>query len=161
MPYKRIKDKKYVAKLARIHYWINTKYGKAPKCEHCGTTTNKRYEWALKKGCDYEKKRENFISLCNSCHKKYDFTEETRKKMSKTHKGRKASDEAKENIRKSKLGKKNPMYGKNLTKEHKKKISDAQKGREGCWQGKKLSKEHRKKISKSMKEYRKTMPRLV
>jgi hypothetical protein len=31
-----------------------------------------RYEWALLKGKMMERKRENFIQLCMSCHRKYD-----------------------------------------------------------------------------------------
>lgn len=58
-----------------VHYWLKKKYGKATKCENkeCkGTSTN--YEWAKKKECEYEKKRENFIMLCKSCHAKQDIT---------------------------------------------------------------------------------------
>jgi len=67
----------------RVHQWLAYHYGRAYKCEHCnGTKKSKRNEWALKKGFKYEKNVDNFIQLCSSCHKLYDFTEETRKKQS-------------------------------------------------------------------------------
>ena len=62
-----------------IHSWLIKNFVKPEHCEHCGKFA-KRIEWALIKGFSYEKKRENFIPLCRSCHARYDFTEETRKK---------------------------------------------------------------------------------
>lgn len=32
-----------------------------------------RANWALRRGCRYAKKRENFIPLCPLCHKRYDL----------------------------------------------------------------------------------------
>jgi len=59
-----------------IHKWLFYNYGKAGKCESncCKNKTPKRFEWALLKGLKYEKKRDNFIMLCASCHRKYDMT---------------------------------------------------------------------------------------
>lgn len=59
----------------RVHQWIAYYYGKANKCESwfCNGKS-KNYHWALRKGFNYEKKIENFIPLCVSCHRKYDFT---------------------------------------------------------------------------------------
>lgn len=57
-----------------IHQWLAKNFGKANMCEgeQCNGKS-KVYDWALKKGKDYEKNRDNFINLCRSCHKKYDF----------------------------------------------------------------------------------------
>lgn len=57
-----------------IHAWLRRTYGKAAKCENpkCEAEDVKRFEWALKKGFEYERKRENFIQLCKSCHVEYD-----------------------------------------------------------------------------------------
>lgn len=66
---------------SQIHKWIRDNYGKASKCEQC-TNSAKRFDWALKKGCCYERKRNSFIELCRSCHIKYDFTKERKKKLS-------------------------------------------------------------------------------
>lgn len=73
-----------------IHKWIIAHYGKAEKCENsaCGSTNSKRFEWALKKDAIYEKDITKFTQLCPSCHRKYDFTETTRNKMSKSQKGK-------------------------------------------------------------------------
>ena len=57
------------------------------------------------------------------------MSEEAKKKLSEAHKGKKMSDEAKEKIRLSKLGEKNPNYGKSPSKETREKISKAGKGR--------------------------------
>jgi hypothetical protein len=68
---------------AGLHLWLKRNFGKAIKCKNINCKYPKgKFEWALKKDCEYERKRENFFMLCQSCHKKYDFTEETRKKMS-------------------------------------------------------------------------------
>lgn len=76
----------------RIHAWIHRNYGKALICEskEC-KNISKRFQWALKKGCKYERNRGSFIQLCPSCHKKYDFTEEVRKNLSNAKKGSKHS----------------------------------------------------------------------
>ena len=77
-----------------IHQWLTTTYGLPQKCEFCGKVGNKvkrwNIHWALIRGKSYERKRENFIKLCISCHVKYDFTEEQRKKISLSLKGRTA-----------------------------------------------------------------------
>lgn len=79
------KDNEYF----KIHSWLNYNHGKASKCEneYCESVNPKRFEWALLKGSDYKKDRNNFIQLCPSCHRKYDFTEEQRLKMSLSKKG--------------------------------------------------------------------------
>ena len=74
----------------RIHNWLNYNHGKAIKCENekCTSVNPKRFEWALLKGKDYAKDRNNYIQLCPSCHRKYDFTEDQRLNQSKAAKGR-------------------------------------------------------------------------
>ena len=68
--------------------------------------------------------------------------DEHRKKISISNKGRIFTDKHKRNISKSKIGSKNPMYGKNHTDKSKKKISQKHIG-------KKVSCETRNKISKN------------
>jgi len=60
-----------------IHIWLKYHYGKASECENkdCEYKNPKRYEWALIKGKKYEKKIENYVMLCPSCHRKYDLNE--------------------------------------------------------------------------------------
>lgn len=56
-----------------LHDWLGKKFGSANKCENekCeGRSVT--YQYALKKGCEYERKRENFFMLCRVCHYKYD-----------------------------------------------------------------------------------------
>jgi group I intron endonuclease len=71
-------------------------------------------------------------------------SEESRKKMSESHKGMKRSEETKKKISESLKGENNYIYGKHLNEETKKKISESHKG-------KTLSEEHKNKISKSIK----------
>jgi len=65
----------------KIHYWLKMQFGKAKKCEinKCISKPT-RFEWALKKGSAYEKRRENFLQACTHCHKVYDFKIDRRKK---------------------------------------------------------------------------------
>lgn len=79
------KDKEYF----RIHSWISYHHGKANKCENenCESENPKRYEWALLKGKDYVKNRNNYIMLCPSCHRKYDYTDKQKEKQSLAKKG--------------------------------------------------------------------------
>lgn len=73
----------------KIHHWLSKNHGKANRCESkdcLGKSTH--YNWALKKGCKYQRNVNSFIQLCRSCHSKYDFTEDLRKKLSMSQRGR-------------------------------------------------------------------------
>jgi len=63
-----------------IHQWIRNIFGKANCCEMCTKDNLKRYEWASING-EYSRDRSGWISLCKSCHVKYDRVHE---KMWKT-----------------------------------------------------------------------------
>ncbi len=54
-----------------LHIWLARVRGRPALCEHCGTTTAKRYEWA---NIDHRYRRslEDYIRLCTSCHRNYD-----------------------------------------------------------------------------------------
>lgn len=56
-------------------------------------------------------------------------TQETRKKMSKSLKGRTFSEEYRKNMSTIMKGNKNPMYGRHLSEESKRKMSESQKAR--------------------------------
>lgn len=56
-----------------LHKWIVKQLGKPIKCEHCGAIRDKkRFHWA---NIDHKYRRniDDYISLCGSCHKKYDI----------------------------------------------------------------------------------------
>ena len=74
----------------------------------------------------------------------YKHTEETRKNISKIHKGKTLSDETRKKLSEAMKGKNSPMKGKTHTEETRKNISEAMKG-------KTLSEETRKKLSESHK----------
>lgn len=65
-----------------IHVWLRKNFGKPQLCEGIkGIICNRKsklHEWALRKGFNYERKRENFIRLCVPCHRKYDLSREHR-----------------------------------------------------------------------------------
>ena len=96
-----------------VHTWLLRYYKHTKtKCHKC---SSKRFlEWALKKGKKHTHNINNYYILCSSCHKKYDYTEERKKKMSATMKGRKILWS--EKISKS-------LKGRSLSEEAKKKIS--------------------------------------
>ena len=54
-----------------VHIRIETILGKPKKCEHCGTTTAKMYDWA-NKDHTYKMNLEDWMRLCRKCHMKYD-----------------------------------------------------------------------------------------
>lgn len=72
-----------MTRYTKFHDTLKRKHGKASRCENpeCKSTDPKRFEWALKKGHEYSGNREDYIMLCPSCHRKYDFTEEIRAKL--------------------------------------------------------------------------------
>jgi hypothetical protein len=78
------------AEYFRIHEWLIRHHGKATKCENelCKSRAPKRFEWALLKGKDYKKDRNNYIQLCPSCHRKYDYTEVQRQNQRTSRKKR-------------------------------------------------------------------------
>jgi len=51
-----------------LHTWIRNKLGNPQTCKHCG---NPAKHWANKSG-RYLRNINDWISLCVSCHKKYD-----------------------------------------------------------------------------------------
>lgn len=79
----------------RVHQWLIRNFGKAIFCENesCDRTTSKSYHYALIHGKEYEKIRSNFKMLCNSCHRKYDYTLEQRIKNSMHKKGKPSTNQ--------------------------------------------------------------------
>lgn len=55
-----------------VHKWIARWKGKPKMCEMCGSTSKRKYEWA---NIDHKYRRvlEDYIRLCTSCHRKYDY----------------------------------------------------------------------------------------
>ena len=54
-----------------LHYWVVKNLGKPNKCEHCGTITAKKFEWANKSG-EYKRDLNAWVRLCTVCHRIYD-----------------------------------------------------------------------------------------
>jgi|694.fasta_scaffold143423_7 hypothetical protein len=60
---------------SQVHRWLDVHYGRPKQCEgnECRKNSNV-YDWALKKGKEYERDRKNFFRFCRSCHRIYDLT---------------------------------------------------------------------------------------
>jgi len=52
-----------------LHSWLRRKLGIPRKCERCGTTKAKRYEWS-NISRKYKRDLSDWIRLCASCHRK-------------------------------------------------------------------------------------------
>lgn len=66
------------------HMWLYRNYGKADHCENPDCKGKSEwFDWCLKRGCRYEKKRESYLMLCRRCHRKYDMTPDKRDKAVK------------------------------------------------------------------------------
>jgi hypothetical protein len=120
----------------KLHSWLRETYGKANHCENCNSNTEKRFEWVLKKGYEYEYNVNNYTQLCRSCHRKQDncnnnfgdlkgekhplwgkhHTEETKNKIRKTLTGIKHSEERKQNQSNARKGKKHKQHKKHIIK---------------------------------------------
>ncbi|MBU2062277.1 MAG: hypothetical protein KKH44_10575 [Bacteroidetes bacterium] len=53
-----------------LHHWVNRKWDKPVECECCGKTDG-RLHWA-NENHTYKRNREDWSTLCPSCHKKWD-----------------------------------------------------------------------------------------
>lgn len=62
-----------------LHIWVTRCKGSPSRCEHCGTDSAKRFEWA---NIDhkYARSLKDYIRLCTSCHRKYDYANGLSKK---------------------------------------------------------------------------------
>jgi len=116
-----------------LHWWIRRTLGSASKCENPNCLgKSKFYEWALRKGKAYDRKPENFIQLCRSCHFNYDL-----KKYQK------------DQFDKGRIKAQKVRIGTHHTKESRLKMSKSLKGRKAWNKGKKWSEEAKKKMSLS------------
>ena len=55
-----------------LHTWVARKLGKPKKCNRCGTTKAKRYEWA-NISREYKRDLSDWERLCASCHRQDGF----------------------------------------------------------------------------------------
>jgi hypothetical protein len=147
----------------RIHYWLRQTFGKASICENINCKhLSKRFEYALKKGFEHEKNRENYIQFCKKCHQEYDYTKEWGTHLKGIPSGFKGKHHTKENkdfFRQIHLGtswskeQREKLEGRKDTEETKKNKSLSNKGKHGYlkqysdWTGR----SHSEKSKKQMK----------
>lgn len=55
-----------------LHQWVAKHKGRPTRCEMCGDTTKRYYDWA---NIDHNYKRDlnDYIRLCRKCHRKFDM----------------------------------------------------------------------------------------
>ena len=58
--------------VAGIHSRVRKMWGKADRCEECGRTDRKMYEWS-NSNHKYSENRDEWRMLCRSCHQKHDY----------------------------------------------------------------------------------------
>ena len=84
---------------ASVHQWLKRVYGRSNRCENPNCSgTSKVFDWALKKGCFYEKVRDNFFMLCRGCHIAYDATMEANTKRSQSMRGHRVKRDTRKKI---------------------------------------------------------------
>lgn len=79
-----------------MHSWVRSKHGKPIKCEQCNepgklegkTRSRWNIEYALKKSKEASRNIEDYMCLCKSCHRKMDMTEQIKKNISDSNKGK-------------------------------------------------------------------------
>lgn len=123
-----------------VHYFLKARYGKPTKCENKDCEgKSKIYDWAIIKGKKLEKNRDNYRTLCRSCHVKYDWDEKKNKRMDIIRTIKETEIKRLKALRKSLAGKPRPDIVKRKigisvrrayeSQEVRKKISDINKGR--------------------------------
>lgn len=83
-----------------LHAWVHRNLGKAKICSKCGIT--KGIQWA-NKSHDYKRKKNDWISLCQVCHHRYDGITKLSKKQVKEIKN-KLKEGVKQNLLSIKFG---------------------------------------------------------
>lgn len=64
-------------KYANLHQKLVRIYGNAPCCVFCDGSKSSNFEWANATGT-YNDMLENYLPLCVSCHRKFDYSEKQR-----------------------------------------------------------------------------------
>lgn len=70
-----------------LHYWVYRQLGAPQRCDFCGTTEDRDYEWANKSHL-YKRDLADWLRLCIPCHKRYDleYLKRNPTRTSRTHK---------------------------------------------------------------------------
>lgn len=58
--------------LGGLHLWVIKHLGRPRRCEHCGSTRARKYEWA-NRSQKYLRDLKDWIRLCTKCHARYDY----------------------------------------------------------------------------------------
>ena len=87
-------------------------------------------------------------------------TEETKRKLSESHKGKHHSEETKRKMSEDRKGERNSMYSKHHSEETKRKLSEASKGEKNPMYGKQHSEETKRKMSEAKRKISKPLVQL-
>jgi len=76
----------YIPGVAATHKWLYKNFGKANYCENSPIHIGKRFEWS-NLSREYKRDISDWKQLCPSCHRKMDFTDAQRKRISQNRRG--------------------------------------------------------------------------
>jgi hypothetical protein len=79
---------KYWSEYTATHRWVHDTLGKATYCSKDLTHKSKNFEWANVSG-EYKREKNDWIQLCQSCHRKRDWTEDQKEILRKRNMGNK------------------------------------------------------------------------
>ena len=65
-----------------LHSWVRRTLGNERKCQQCGTTEARFYDWA-NKDHKYRRVLEDWMRLCRGCHYRYDVANGLRPKLTR------------------------------------------------------------------------------
>ena len=72
------------AKIQSMHIWLKKHYGKPTYCMNSDCRgKSKIFDWCKKTESNYTHDRNDYLWLCRSCHRKYDWTKEKQEKAIK------------------------------------------------------------------------------
>lgn len=115
---KKFKEDDTNPSYSSVHKWLSKNFLKS-RCAHCRSKLF--LEWALKKKSVHAHRRSHYLILCSSCHKKYDYTSDRKKKLSSSLKKVVHTKEWNKKISHSLIGKKmSDSTKKKLSEWHKK-----------------------------------------
>lgn len=75
-----------------LHAWVRRELGTPSRCENCGTTEAKQFEWANKSG-EYKRDLTDWIRLCTLCHRRMDRAKVHRRRMGAVEQGQEDPDQ--------------------------------------------------------------------
>lgn len=154
---RRWKDHKYYSKKGKTYLYCSMRYYGVDNFEikailYCEKKHLDMFEIQLIKNMKTMDRRFGYNNESGG-NKNKQLSDETKKKLSETQKGRIHSEETKKKMSETRKGENNPLFGRTHSEETKKKISDSLSGEKNPTWGKPKSEETKKKLSESHEKH--------